>query len=109
MFIYYSSAFDMLFFEWICIPHWIMADKFADLTKEKRIEMATKACAEDSRLTIRKAAKIYQIAHTTISRRIEGLTKPRKAAHASQQLLTPVEEQIIIKWAIQYYKWGLPL
>ena len=59
MFIYYSSAFDMLFFEWIFIPYWIMAYTFADLIKEKRIEMAIKACAEDIRLIIKKAVKIY--------------------------------------------------
>jgi hypothetical protein len=46
-----------------------MADMFANLSKAERIEKAVQACAEDDRLTIRKAAKIYNVAHTTISRR----------------------------------------
>jgi helix-turn-helix, Psq domain len=47
-----------------------MADIFANLSKEKRIEKAVKACAEDDELTTRKAAKIYNVAYTTISRRL---------------------------------------
>jgi helix-turn-helix, Psq domain len=86
-----------------------MADIFANLSKEKRIEKAVKACAEDDELTIRKAAKIYNVAHTTISRRLQKTTQSHSMAHQFQQLLTPMEERTLIKWTIQYYKWGLPL
>jgi Tc5 transposase DNA-binding domain len=54
---------------------------FANLSKAERIEKAVKACAQDDQLTVRKF----------------------------QQLLTPVEERTLVKWVIQYYKWGLPL
>jgi predicted HTH transcriptional regulator len=74
-----------------------MADVFANLTKEQCIEKAVKACAEDHRLTARKAGKIYQIVHTTITRRLKDLTKFRKSAHEPQQLLMPTEKQTIIK------------
>jgi helix-turn-helix, Psq domain len=87
----------------------IMADAFADLPKPERIEKAVAACALDPRLSARKAAKIYRVAHTTITRRLKQLTKSKKLSHQEQQLLTPVEERTLVKWAIQYYKWGLPL
>jgi hypothetical protein len=86
-----------------------MADAFADLPKAERIEKAVAACAADHRLTARKAEKIYRVSHTTILRRLKNLTQPKKVAHRSQQRLTPVEERTLVKWAIQYYKWGLPL
>lgn len=81
-----------------------MADPFANLTKAERIEKAVQACREHSRITARKAAKIFGISHTIISRRMDGLTKAPQAAHEHEQVLTPVEEQTLIKWAIQYYK-----
>jgi helix-turn-helix, Psq domain len=77
-----------------------MADIFANLSKEKRIEKAVKACAEDDELTIRKAAKIYNVAHIIISRRLQKTTQSHSMAHQFQQLLTPVEERTLIKWTI---------
>jgi helix-turn-helix, Psq domain/Tc5 transposase DNA-binding domain len=86
-----------------------MADFFANLSKVERIEKAVKACAEDDQLTIRKAAKIYNISHTTISRRLQKTTQSWSVAHQHEQLLSPVEERTLVKWTKQYYKWGLPL
>jgi helix-turn-helix, Psq domain len=86
-----------------------MADIFANLSRAERIERAVKACAEDDQLAIRKAAKIYKVAHTTISRRLKKTTQAYTVAHRFQQLLSPVEERTLVKWVIQYYKWGLPL
>jgi helix-turn-helix, Psq domain len=86
-----------------------MADAFADLTKTERVEKAVRACQQDLRLTARKAAKIYNFTHSTIQRRLNNVTKPRKLISKAQQLLTPIEERTIVKWVIQYYKWGLPL
>jgi hypothetical protein len=61
------------------------------------------------RLTARKAGKIYNIVHSTISRRLRELHKPKKVGSQSRQLLTPVEERTIVKFVKQYYKWRLPL
>jgi helix-turn-helix, Psq domain len=77
-----------------------MADIFANLSKVERIEKAVQACAEDDQLTIRRASKIYNVAHTTISRRLAKTTQSWSVAHRSQQLLTPVEERTIVKWTI---------
>jgi predicted HTH transcriptional regulator len=81
-----------------------MADVFADLSKSERIEKAVEACSKDDRLTARKASKIYKCAHTTISRRLKEISKPKKITGQQLQLLSPIEERIIVKWAIQYYK-----
>ncbi len=86
-----------------------MADAFANLSKQERIENAVRACQQDTKITARRAAKIYNCAHTTITRRLRGATKSKRLAGAEQQLLTPIEEQTIVKWVIQYYKWGLSL
>ena len=99
----------MLFAEISSIFYPIMADAFANLAKADRIEKAVNACRQDSRLTARKAAKIFNIHHSTIGQRLKELVEPRKLINQAQQLLTPVEERTIVKFVIQYYKWGLPL
>lgn len=86
-----------------------MAEIFANLSKQERIEKAVAACTQDSNLSANKAAKIYNIAPSTITRRINKQIRPKKLISESQQLLTPVEERTLVKWVVQYYKWGLPL
>jgi DeoR/GlpR family transcriptional regulator of sugar metabolism len=81
-----------------------MADIFANLSKAERIEKAVKVCAEDDELTIRKAAKIYKVAYTTIARHLQKTTQAYGVAYRFKQLLTPVEERTLVKWVIQYYK-----
>jgi helix-turn-helix, Psq domain len=99
----------MLFAEIISILYPSMADAFANLPKVERIEKAVCACQQDSRLTARKAGKIYNGVHSTISRRLKEPHKSRAVIAETQQLLTPVEERTIVRFVIQYYKWGLPL
>jgi D-alanyl-D-alanine carboxypeptidase len=86
-----------------------MADVFANLSKEERIEKAIAACTQETRLSARKAGKIYNIAPSTITRRLNEQTKPKSRSHQSKQLLTPVEERTLVRWVIQYYKWGYHL
>jgi helix-turn-helix, Psq domain len=86
-----------------------MADVFADLSKDERVKLAVRECSKENGLSARKAAKIYRIAPSTITRRLNEQTDSRRAVAQSQQLLTPVEEDTIVKWALQYYKWGLLL
>ena len=80
-----------------------MADAFANLPKAERIEKAVHACQQDSRLTARKAGKIYNVIHSTISRRLRELHKPRKLINQARQLLTSVEERTIIKFVIAIF------
>jgi transposase len=86
-----------------------MADAFADLPKDERVKRAVRECSKEDGLSARKAAKIYQIAPSTITRRLNKQTDSRRAVAQSQQLLTPIEEDTIVKWGLQYSKWGLPL
>jgi Fic family protein len=69
-----------------------MADQFANLSKVERIEKAVEECGRNIRLTARKASKIYGVAYTTITRRINKLTQLNTASYEFQQLLTPVKE-----------------
>jgi helix-turn-helix, Psq domain len=87
-----------------CILRQETADMFANLSKAERIEKAVKACAQDDQLTVRKATKIYKVAYTMISRRLQKTSQAYDVAHRFQQLLTPVEERTLVKWVIQYYK-----
>ena len=99
----------MLFTELSSILYSIMAEIFANLSKPERIEKAVAACTQDSELSATKAAKIYNIAPSTIIRRLNKQTKPKTLIDEYKQLLTPVEERTLVRWVIQYYKWGLPL
>jgi predicted HTH transcriptional regulator len=94
----------MLLIEMSSILCSIMADAFANLPKAERIEKAVRACQQNSRLTARKAAKIYNVVNTTISRRLREITKPAKLTNQARQLLTPVKERVIVKFVTQYYK-----
>jgi Tc5 transposase DNA-binding domain/helix-turn-helix, Psq domain len=86
-----------------------MAEEFANLSKQERVEKAVAECLRDSSLSARKAGQIYNIACTTITRRLYEQSRPKKLIDQSKQLLTPVEERTLVRWVIQYYKWGLPL
>lgn len=45
--------------------------------------------------------------HTTLSRRIRRKTQERREAHIHQQVLTPEEEQALVRWSQQMDSWGL--
>ena len=86
-----------------------MSDKFANLSTSDRVDEAVKLLAQNPSLSIRKAATICNIAPSSISRRQRGLSKPRKEVDAEKQLLTPAEEDTLVKYALKYNNWGLPL
>jgi DeoR/GlpR family transcriptional regulator of sugar metabolism len=60
-----------------------MADQFADLTKSERIEKALTALAKDRTLTAQRAAKIYGVWPSTLTRRLNQFTGPRRAISQS--------------------------
>ncbi len=91
----------MLFAEMISMPYQVMADVFANLSKAERIEKAVAACAqEENKLSAYKASKIYNIASSTITRRLKEQTKPKRRIDESKQLLTSVEERTLVRWVI---------
>jgi hypothetical protein len=60
-------------------------------------------------MSARKAAQIHKYHPSSISKRLTGKSKSQALWAKARQLLTPVEEDILAKWALQYHAWGLPL
>lgn len=82
----------------------------ASLDKERRIEEALEKCSqEENPLSAQQASRIYEVSVSTITRRLKGTTKSHIAKSEAQQRLTRTEEDTVIKWAIQYSQWGLPI
>jgi transposase len=63
-----------------------MADVFADFSKDERAKLAVRECSKEDGLSAEKAAKIYRIAPSTITRRLNEQTDSRRAVAQSQQL-----------------------
>jgi helix-turn-helix, Psq domain len=83
-----------------------MADAFANSPKAERIEKSARAYQQNSRLTARKAAKIYNVVNTTILRRLREITKPAKLSNQARQLLMSVEERTIVKFVVNRLRFG---
>ncbi len=81
----------------------------ADLPKAERIELAIAECQKANGISARKAANKYNIAPSTVTRRLNHSVQPATIAHQSRQRLTPQEEKLIIRKALQHYESGLPL
>jgi hypothetical protein len=50
------------------------------------------------KLNIAAVARSHSITYTTLRNRFRGHTKPRKAAHGCQQLVSPEQEAVLISW-----------
>lgn len=75
-------------------------------------ERLKKAIAEVQKLGgrgIRKAAKSFSVAKSTLSDRVNGVTKPSRSAHTSQQLLSTEYEDVLVDWCLFLEKTGHPL
>jgi DDE superfamily endonuclease len=86
-----------------------MADKYADLTVPERIEKALELLREHPDISLRKASTICNVHASSLSRRHRGVTSSRKKVSQERQLLTPAEEETLIKYALLYSSRGLPL
>ena len=76
---------------------------------EELLQAAIQAKDEDSNLSIRYLAQKYGISNTTLQNRLKGLTSSRKVAHENQQLLTHLEEGVIVRRIEDYDDYGIPL
>ena len=57
--------------------------------------------------SIRQAARVYNVSHTTLSRRLHGISmKAEKRANGHK--LTEFEEESLVKWILDLDKRGLP-
>src|SRR2546423_713231 len=79
------------------------------LNQEKRIQDALSALERQDYLTVAAAARAHEIPESTLRHRVAGrsgyMERPRKL---SQQLLTPLEEEALVDWCKQLFKWGFP-
>ncbi len=79
-----------------------------EVPKTVRIEQAYDRWKEKGgKESRRKIALQYGIVRTTLDGRING-AKAKKEFDISRQKLTPEEEQVIVKWIIQFQSWGWP-
>jgi hypothetical protein len=68
-------------------------------SKEARIVMAIEALKSDQKLTIHKAAQIYDVPNTTLRHRMDGMHS-RAETRPKNQLLDELEEQVLIQHII---------
>ena len=65
-------------------------------SRESRILSALDALKKDSILSVRKAARMYDVPRATLNDRHFGRTKERKKVHCDKQLLSEEEEQVLV-------------
>jgi hypothetical protein len=69
-------------------------------SKEAQIILALEALQNDKKLSLRAAAKIYNVDHTTLSRRRAGRLA-RRDLPANSRKLTDLEEKVIVQYIIE--------
>ena len=74
---------------------------------ESQVIMALKALENDSRLSLRAAAKIYSVNPMKLSRRRHG-QQPRRDIPANSQKLTDLEESVIVQYILDLDLQGFP-
>ncbi|APA14283.1 hypothetical protein sscle_12g090530 [Sclerotinia sclerotiorum 1980 UF-70] len=75
--------------------------------KEARLLLAIEAFQKDKKLSIRKAAQLYNIPRTTISYRMDGLT-PCTETRANCYKITQLEEKVIVEYILDMDRRGFP-
>ena len=75
--------------------------------KEARVILAVEAIQNNPKLSIRAAAKIYNVADRTIRRRLAGQSA-RRDCTANSKKLTQSEEETIVRYIIELSKRAFP-
>jgi hypothetical protein len=76
-------------------------------SNERQIQLALQALQQDANLSVRRAAAIYNVSHTTLSNRRAG--KPLRAdTIPNLSNLTKPKEDVIIKHVLDLIKRGFP-
>jgi hypothetical protein len=70
------------------------------ITYEARVNLAIEAIKNDENLSIRTAAKIYNVSHTTLIQRRSGRPS-RRDIPANSRKLTDLEERAIVQYVIE--------
>ncbi|KZL83452.1 transposase, partial [Colletotrichum incanum] len=69
------------------------------ITQEAQIQLALQACRKDPKLSVRAAAKIYQVSRVTLTRRLNG-TPSRRDTMPNSRNLTPLEEEKLVDYIL---------
>ena len=75
---------------------------------ESQLILALQAIKRDPKLTVRAAARIYNVAHQTLLRRKQGMPSQRDT-DPKRQLLTLLEEQALVQYILDQDSQGFPL
>ena len=79
-----------------------------DSLKEGQILLAIQAIKKDPQLSIRAAAKIYNIPRSTLYERLQGISS-RRSLPANSRKLTDSEENAIIQYILDLDSQAFPL
>jgi len=77
------------------------------LPKESRIILALEALKKDPKLSVRKAAAIYDIPRSSLGDRRAGI-QPRRELPANSRKLTDLEEKVILERVLDLDARGFP-
>lgn len=75
---------------------------------EERTQRASRWLFQDARRTIKAAAEKFNVKYWTLRRRRDGV-QPRSVAHQKDQLLAPVQEEVLADWCQYLSDNGIPL
>jgi len=76
-------------------------------SKEARVILALKALQDDEELSLRAAAKLYNVLVSTLGYRRTGRAL-RRDLPANSRKLTDLEEKAIVQYVIKLYKRAFP-
>jgi hypothetical protein len=76
-------------------------------SKERQIQLALQALKQDATLSLRRAAAIYKVTHTTLSRRRAGQT-PQADRWPKSRNLTKTKESVVVKHILNLISRGFP-
>ena len=73
---------------------------------EERVCLAVQACHADGR-SAREAARTYDIPHSTVANRLNGVPS-RRDAQMNNRKLTATEETALVQWILSMDERGMP-
>ncbi|RFN50199.1 fot5 transposase [Fusarium flagelliforme] len=76
-------------------------------SKEARLHLALQALQDDPKLSIRRAAEIYEVNRNTLSNRKKG-KKPRREIMSNLRKLSKLEEETVLQYALNQDSQGFP-
>lgn len=76
--------------------------------RERLVLLALKDYQNSTKPSMRASAEKFSIPWTTLRDRLNG-AQNRRESHRQQQILTPYEEETIVKWCARMDDWGFPM